>query len=86
MNNVANTLLATLLCGAFASANAHQIWIEQDGKRARVVFGEFAENLRELSPGRLDKFVALTGTIGGWVPLRVGSLVTHRTGESGHRP
>jgi uncharacterized GH25 family protein len=42
--------------GATASASAHQIWIEQDAKTAKVYFGEFGENLREASPGLLDKF------------------------------
>ncbi|ATQ77102.1 cobalt ABC transporter substrate-binding protein [Massilia violaceinigra] len=65
MKNLATTLLATLLCGAFASANAHQIWIEQDGKTAAVYFGEFGDNLREASPGLLDKFVAPTATLIG---------------------
>ncbi|MDM5180471.1 DUF4198 domain-containing protein [Massilia sp. DJPM01] len=65
MNNRATTLLATLLCGAFASANAHQIWIEQEGQTAAVYFGEFGDNLREASPGLLDKFVAPTATLIG---------------------
>jgi len=46
-----------------ASAHAHQIWIEQDAKGAKLYFGEFAENLREVSPGLLDKFVQLTGRL-----------------------
>ncbi|NHZ97973.1 DUF4198 domain-containing protein [Massilia sp. CCM 8734] len=65
MNQLARSLLATLLCGAFASANAHQIWIEQDGKTASVYFGEFGDNLREASPGLLDKFVAPSATLVG---------------------
>ncbi|HEX8610617.1 MAG TPA: DUF4198 domain-containing protein [Telluria sp.] len=65
MNNLANTLLAAVLCGAAASASAHQIWIEQDGKSASVYFGEFGENLRETSPGLLDKFIAPTATLIG---------------------
>lgn len=45
------------LLGTMASALAHQIWIEQpDGQNAVVRFGEFGENLREVSPGLLDKF------------------------------
>lgn len=51
-------LLALLTLTALASAaQAHQIWIEQPaGQPAVVRFGEFAENLREASPGLLDKF------------------------------
>ena len=51
------SLLAVALAGASLSlpAAAHQIWLEaQDGK-VRLFFGEFGENLREASPGLLDK-------------------------------
>lgn len=45
-------------------AQAHQIWIEQpDGGNAVIRFGEFGENLRETSPGLLDKFVGPAGTL-----------------------
>ncbi|NNM74147.1 DUF4198 domain-containing protein [Enterovirga aerilata] len=55
--------LAALMCLA-APAQAHQIWIEQpDGGNAVIRFGEFGENLREASPGLLDKFVNPTGTL-----------------------
>jgi hypothetical protein len=41
-------------------AGAHQIWIEPDGERsARIHFGEFRENLREASPGLIDRFGAM---------------------------
>lgn len=57
--------LATIaLLGTVATAQAHQIWIEQaDGQNAVVRFGEFGENLREASPGLLDKFAKVTGTL-----------------------
>ncbi|PJJ19442.1 putative GH25 family protein [Janthinobacterium sp. 67] len=51
--------LATALLGAAlvsGTASAHQIWLQQDGKAASVYFGEFGDNLREASPGLLDKF------------------------------
>ena len=52
------------LLGAIAPVQAHQIWIEQsEGQNAVVRFGEFGENLREASPGLLDKFVKVTGTL-----------------------
>lgn len=44
---------AATFCG---TAGAHQIWLQQDGKAASVYFGEFGDNLREASPGLLDKF------------------------------
>jgi uncharacterized GH25 family protein len=51
-------LSTALLAGVFAAgtASAHQIWLQQDGKTASVYFGEFGDNLREASPGLLDKF------------------------------
>ncbi len=54
------------------SAHAHHAWIEQDAAGATFFFGEFGENLRETSPGLLDKFVAPTGrhiTAAGAKPL-----------------
>ncbi len=57
-------VVAATLLGTIASAQAHQIWIEQaDGQNAVVRFGEFGENLREASPGLLDKFAKVTGTL-----------------------
>lgn len=50
-------LVVTLLLTA-ASAQAHQVWLEQDASGATLYFGEFADNLREASPGLLDKFVS----------------------------
>ena len=43
-----------IACG---NAHAHQLWLEQDGKEATLYFGEYADNLREVSPGLLDRFV-----------------------------
>lgn len=58
------SLAAIALMGAVTAAQAHQIWIEQpDGQNAVVRFGEFGENLREASPGLLDKFGKPTGTL-----------------------
>jgi uncharacterized GH25 family protein len=55
--------LIALLCAA-TPVQAHQIWIEQsEGQNAVVRFGEFGENLREVSPGLLDKFAKVTGTL-----------------------
>ncbi|MGE0798965.1 MAG: cobalt ABC transporter substrate-binding protein [Lautropia sp.] len=55
---------AALLLGLATTASAHQIWIEQpDGQNAVIRFGEFGENLREASPGLLDKFGKPAGTL-----------------------
>ncbi|MGP9811835.1 DUF4198 domain-containing protein [Rhodopseudomonas sp. NSM] len=62
MNKLSFAMLALL--GAMNSAQAHQIWIEQaDGQNAIVRFGEFGDNLREASPGLLDKFSKPTATL-----------------------
>ena len=51
-------ILASLLLALGAgAAQAHQVWIEQPANGSAVLrFGEFGENLRETSPGLLDKF------------------------------
>jgi hypothetical protein len=41
--------------GLVGSAAAHSIWVEREGDGARIYFGEFDENLREASPGLLDR-------------------------------
>ena len=52
------------LLAVVTPVQAHQIWIEQsEGQNAVVRFGEFGENLREASPGLLDKFEKVTGTL-----------------------
>jgi uncharacterized GH25 family protein len=61
---------------AFTSASAHQVWLEPSagGKGAKLFFGEFGGNLRETSPGLLDKFVKPTAhhvTAGKAEPLTV---------------
>lgn len=60
-----HTFTAVLaLLGLATAAQAHQIWLEQPaGQRAMIRFGEFGDNLREASPGLLDKFVKPTGTL-----------------------
>jgi hypothetical protein len=42
-----------------SSASAHHLWLEPDGATAKLYFGEFGENLREASPGLLDRFTPL---------------------------
>jgi len=55
-----NTFCAIALAAAAFAAEAHHAWIEQDAKVATLYFGEFGGNLREASPGLLDKFVKPT--------------------------
>lgn len=53
-------LTAIALAAAALAAQAHHVWIQQDAKGATLYFGEFGDNLRETSPGLLDKFVKPT--------------------------
>jgi len=49
--------LAIVLAAAFAAgtASAHHVWLEPAGDTFQLCFGEFGENLRETSPGMLDR-------------------------------
>lgn len=62
-SSIASAVLALL--GLANAAQAHQIWIEQPaGQNTAIVrFGEFGDNLREASPGLLDKFGKPTATL-----------------------
>lgn len=58
------SLALIALLGLATPVQAHQIWIEQsEGQHAVIRFGEFGQNLREVSPGLLDKFAKPTGTL-----------------------
>lgn len=46
---------ALLLLSFIGAASAHSIWIESSADGARIYFGEFDDNLREASPGLLDR-------------------------------
>lgn len=56
---VLTTVLACAGLMASAGASAHHVWIEHATGQAHLHFGEFNENLRESSPGALDKFVGV---------------------------
>jgi uncharacterized GH25 family protein len=44
-------------------AGAHQVWLEQDAAGAKLYFGEFGDNMHEVSPGYLDKLTLLSVTV-----------------------
>jgi uncharacterized GH25 family protein len=44
-------------------ARAHQLWLERDGAGSKVYFGEFGDNLHEVSPGYLDKLTSLSARL-----------------------
>jgi len=51
---------AALLWLSFTGvASAHALWLEPDAAGYQLYFGEFGENLREGSPGLLDRFEPL---------------------------
>ncbi|MEW7850651.1 DUF4198 domain-containing protein [Massilia aurea] len=64
MNKLLLSSLVAMLVAAPA-AQAHHIWLEQDGKVVKLQFGEFALNQRETTPGLLDKFGAPSATLLG---------------------
>ncbi|WP_395711113.1 DUF4198 domain-containing protein [Reyranella sp.] len=46
---------ASVLAFSPVAASAHHLWLESSEAGTHVYFGEFGENLREVSPGRLDR-------------------------------
>jgi uncharacterized GH25 family protein len=54
-SNFGIAALAALSLSFAVPASAHHIWVEVDGQGGKIYFGEFGENLREASPGTLDK-------------------------------
>lgn len=45
------------------NAAAHMLWLEGDATASKLYFGEYGENLREISPGKLDNIVTPVITI-----------------------
>lgn len=45
------------------NAAAHALWLEGDNAAAKLYFGEYSENLRETSPGRLDSIIEPVATV-----------------------
>src|SRR5690349_25172355 len=60
---VTRWLLAAMPSLLASAAQAHQVWLEQDASGAKLYFGEFGDNLHEVSPGFLDKLTALSATV-----------------------
>ena len=55
-------LCAPLILSASA-AHAHQVWLEPNATGTRLYFGEFGDNLHEVSPGYLDKLTKLDASL-----------------------
>jgi hypothetical protein len=68
--------LATVLVAAFATgtASAHHVWLEPAGDTIQLYFGEFGDNVRETSPGLLDRLQpqARATSAAGEKPLTLG--------------
>lgn len=72
---VAGLIFSTTLC---CTAQAHQIWLEPTKDGAQLCFGEFRMNLREDSPGLLDRLAAPSAqlqTIDGLSPVEMSKAV-----------
>jgi uncharacterized GH25 family protein len=52
---VSIAVVALSLCLGAGQAHAHHLWLEPTEQGFRLYFGEFGENLREVSPGALDR-------------------------------
>lgn len=77
--------IAIMFSLMLSNAQAHHLWLEQPdvgkkgGVSAKAYFGEFGDNLREISPGRLDRFVkpvAQKTSAKGSEPLQVTASPT----------
>jgi hypothetical protein len=65
-------LIAFLSLAFVGAASAHSIWIEREGDGSvRLYFGEFDENLREASPGLLDRLSPQAKVAGSDKALKV---------------
>lgn len=49
--------MAIMGCVLSLDAAAHALWLEREAAATRLYFGEYAENVREPSPGRLDSII-----------------------------
>ncbi len=56
---------AALFVAIASPAGAHQVWIEVGPTHAKFCFGEFGDNLKEVSPGYLDKLTRPEATLLG---------------------
>jgi uncharacterized GH25 family protein len=74
MRSIVRIVVGAALClMAAGAASAHHLWLEVDGQDAKIYFGEFGENLREASPGALDKLQPMAKAVSasGERPLTV---------------
>src|SRR5215475_6356048 len=81
---------ALLSLGLAGTASAHFLWLEAEADGARLYFGEFEENLREASPGLLDRLTPLPEArviaLSGSQPLKVEKSPTSFVIAGKHGP
>ncbi len=74
-------IAALLWLSLSSAASAHALWIEPDAMGFQLYFGEFDENLREGSPGLLDRLEPLPAAkafaASGAQPLKVEKKATY---------
>ena len=61
--SIISSSAALLGCALSLNAGAHALWLESGTAGNKLYFGEYAENLRETSPGRLDSIVEPEATV-----------------------
>src|SRR3982751_6262390 len=61
--SIISSSAALLGCALSLNAGAHALWLESGTAGSKLYFGEYAENLRETSPGRLDSIVEPEATV-----------------------
>lgn len=76
-------ILAAALIWFSGAASAHHVWLEPEGQGVQLSFGEFGENLRETSPGSLDRLQpqAKTATSAGEQALALTKAAAGFTGS-----
>lgn len=79
------TILAAALTWFGGGVAAHHVWLEPAGQSVLLSFGEFGENLRETSPGLLDRLQphAKTATTAGEQALALTKAAAGFTGSPG---
>src|SRR5258708_25739646 len=88
MSRLAVFVPALFFCLLGGSALAHHVWIlpSEPGGVLQVHFGEFAENLREVSPGLLDRIEVSAPLVSAKVetPSKPNEPLAASTPPAGH--
>lgn len=77
---ILGAVLSALATFSTLSAGAHQVWLEEDGAGTKLYFGEFGDNLHEVSPGYLDKLAHPVATVIGAAGEKAVALTKAKDG------